>query len=62
MAFRQSLPARKSGKFVAYFLQEKALAIIHVSTCVFPPTESVFLLETEQPKGLLVFGVFTSTR
>ncbi|XP_024144635.1 semaphorin-3C [Oryzias melastigma] len=27
----------------------------------FDELESVFLLETEQPKGLLVFGVFTST-
>lgn len=29
---------------------------------VLSPPESVFLLETDQPKGLLVFGVFTSTR
>ncbi|KAG7245762.1 hypothetical protein CRUP_022405, partial [Coryphaenoides rupestris] len=28
----------------------------------FDELESVFLLETDQPKGLLVFGVFTSTR
>lgn len=33
-----------------------------VRMCVFPLAESVFLLETDQPKGLLVFGVFTSTR
>ena len=29
---------------------------------VFSLTENVFLLDTDQPKGLLVFGVFTSTR
>lgn len=32
------------------------------SHCVFSLIESVFLLETDLPKGLLVFGVFTSTR